>query len=352
MKSIAVIILSFFIISSAQSQCDCSNQGDLNASGTIDISDLIFFVDYSFNSGSEPFSDITCSLPNRGDLNCDNLVDISDIIYMVQYYFQNGFAPCDYCIIENFPQPGNVDSLTYQQVWDLYFTIFDNDSSVYNYINFPGVITDTASFYNGLYTSYFTQQKQFSKVSQIRLPLNVLNSIKQLPKSSFVIDSTQKALPSISFIPSFIDSNDIEYSPTTFTINDNFIQYDSMSESFHGGTGLIPSLAENFIEIMSSPPQDPTPQQITDFCGQDSLFINASLFAVRHNKNYTLFTFGNTYLNSYSNNFYIMNIKEYDCLTDTTKQYYLIFYHYYFTLHENSTLMTENKNNMIFYNEY
>lgn len=60
--------------------------GDANCDGTIDVSDLIFLVEYSFGSGPAPD-------PSGGDVNGDGVVDISDVIYLVDYSFNNGPPP-------------------------------------------------------------------------------------------------------------------------------------------------------------------------------------------------------------------------------------------------------------------
>ena len=65
--------------------------GDLDESGFIDIADLVFFVNYSFNAGPPP------SFLLAADLNCDVVIDIADIVYMVDYMFTGGPAPCNPC---------------------------------------------------------------------------------------------------------------------------------------------------------------------------------------------------------------------------------------------------------------
>ena len=65
--------------------------GDLDGSGFIDIADLVYFVEFSFNGGPPP------AFLLAADLNCDVVVDIADIVYMVEFMFGGGPAPCNPC---------------------------------------------------------------------------------------------------------------------------------------------------------------------------------------------------------------------------------------------------------------
>ncbi len=60
--------------------------GDANCDEMIDVSDLIYLVDYSFSSGPAPD-------PNGGDVNGDGTIDIADVIYLVEYSFNGGPPP-------------------------------------------------------------------------------------------------------------------------------------------------------------------------------------------------------------------------------------------------------------------
>jgi hypothetical protein len=63
--------------------------GDCNISGSVDIDDIMFLVNYVFLGGSPP-------VPlGVGDANCIGGIDIDDIIYLVQYVFVGGPSPCD-----------------------------------------------------------------------------------------------------------------------------------------------------------------------------------------------------------------------------------------------------------------
>jgi len=63
--------------------------GDANASGAIDIDDVIYLVSYVFQSGPAP------APPNSGDVNCAAGIDIDDIVYLIAYIFGGARAPCD-----------------------------------------------------------------------------------------------------------------------------------------------------------------------------------------------------------------------------------------------------------------
>ncbi|MEW5923746.1 MAG: hypothetical protein AB1746_07145 [Candidatus Zixiibacteriota bacterium] len=62
--------------------------GDVNGSGVLDISDLIYLVDHVNNDGPAPVP-----LPNAGDFDCSGGVDADDVYYLSDYMFNNGPAP-------------------------------------------------------------------------------------------------------------------------------------------------------------------------------------------------------------------------------------------------------------------
>jgi len=66
-------------------------RGDANASGGVDIDDVVYLIGYIFDSGPEPVCDKV-----SGDVNCSGGVDIDDVVYLIGYIFSEGPAPCDY----------------------------------------------------------------------------------------------------------------------------------------------------------------------------------------------------------------------------------------------------------------
>ncbi len=65
----------------------CALRGDMNHSGAIDISDVVYLVTYFFYGGPEP----PCL--DEADLNDSGTVDISDLTYLVNYMFNQGPLP-------------------------------------------------------------------------------------------------------------------------------------------------------------------------------------------------------------------------------------------------------------------
>jgi hypothetical protein len=61
--------------------------GDFNGDGAIDISDVVFLVNYLYISGPAP------DPLELGDVNCDGSVDIADAVYLVNYLFIGGPPP-------------------------------------------------------------------------------------------------------------------------------------------------------------------------------------------------------------------------------------------------------------------
>ena len=58
-----------------------SQKGDINDDGSMDISDLVYLVDYMFGNGPEP------PVMSSADCNDDGIVDIADLICFVDWWF-------------------------------------------------------------------------------------------------------------------------------------------------------------------------------------------------------------------------------------------------------------------------
>ena len=64
--------------------------GDVTGEGEINISDVVFLIDYLYRNGRAP------SPLFLGDVNCDSDVNIADVISLINYVFKNGPAPCSH----------------------------------------------------------------------------------------------------------------------------------------------------------------------------------------------------------------------------------------------------------------
>lgn len=66
-------------------------RGDCDASGQVDISDVVALVNYIFANGR-------IIVPKTvADSDCSAQVDISDAVYLINYIFGGGGAPCSLC---------------------------------------------------------------------------------------------------------------------------------------------------------------------------------------------------------------------------------------------------------------
>lgn len=61
--------------------------GDIIEDGLVDVSDLVFLVDYQFRSGPAPDD------PWTADIDGEPGIDVGDLVYMVDYQFRSGSAP-------------------------------------------------------------------------------------------------------------------------------------------------------------------------------------------------------------------------------------------------------------------
>jgi hypothetical protein len=62
--------------------------GDANGDGLVDISDVVYLLNYLFVHGPAPVPTL-----DAGDANCDRVVDASDLVYLLNYLFVNGPPP-------------------------------------------------------------------------------------------------------------------------------------------------------------------------------------------------------------------------------------------------------------------
>jgi hypothetical protein len=65
--------------------------GDVDGSGAVNISDVVYLLAYIFQGGSPP-------LPlSTGNVNCDQGINISDAVYLILFIFSGGLPPCAGC---------------------------------------------------------------------------------------------------------------------------------------------------------------------------------------------------------------------------------------------------------------
>ena len=68
--------------------------GDLNQSGGVSLSDVVYLVQYLFAGGPAPFS------PANADVDCSGKVRINDCVYLINYIFLGGSSPCAACTMK------------------------------------------------------------------------------------------------------------------------------------------------------------------------------------------------------------------------------------------------------------
>lgn len=64
--------------------------GDINSSGTISVSDVVFLINYIFSGGQAP------RVLASADTDCSHAISISDAVYLLRYIFAHGPSP-HYC---------------------------------------------------------------------------------------------------------------------------------------------------------------------------------------------------------------------------------------------------------------
>ena len=66
----------------------CSNA---DGSGSLDISDAVFLINFIFGGGPAP------NPLEAGDADCSGSINISDAVYLISFIFGGGPAPCATC---------------------------------------------------------------------------------------------------------------------------------------------------------------------------------------------------------------------------------------------------------------
>ena len=66
----------------------CNFAGDVDNSGTTNIGDVTFLVQFIFNNGPAPSNSASA------DVNCSGTINIGDVTYLVDLIFGNGPLPC------------------------------------------------------------------------------------------------------------------------------------------------------------------------------------------------------------------------------------------------------------------
>ena len=105
--------------------------GDADASGDVNIADVVYVVDYIFNGGPAP------SPYESGDVDCSGTINIADVVYLVNYVFVSGWpAPGADC------EDSDLLSKSNQQHADVWLeqTTDDDSSSVTVLVNSDAAI--------------------------------------------------------------------------------------------------------------------------------------------------------------------------------------------------------------------
>ena len=63
--------------------------GDANGDGEINVSDVVYLINYLFIGGPPP------QPLQAGDVNCDGTINVSDVVYLINYLFIGGPSPGD-----------------------------------------------------------------------------------------------------------------------------------------------------------------------------------------------------------------------------------------------------------------
>jgi hypothetical protein len=63
--------------------------GDADANGVVNVSDIVWMINFVFGDGPEP------SPLQAGDVDCNGSVNVSDVVFLINFVFGTGYDPCD-----------------------------------------------------------------------------------------------------------------------------------------------------------------------------------------------------------------------------------------------------------------
>lgn len=95
--------------------CACACAGDVNGDGVVNVTDVLWLMDYVISSGAPLGQLIGC--PQNGDWDCDGQIGILDVVACADLAFQRGPLPCNMC--DCYPYPANCPEWPAEapQVW-------------------------------------------------------------------------------------------------------------------------------------------------------------------------------------------------------------------------------------------
>ena len=64
------------------------SRGDANCSGSLNLLDVVYIINYLYKGGPEPIPDVLMA-----DVNCDGAISILDVNYIIDYLYNSGPAP-------------------------------------------------------------------------------------------------------------------------------------------------------------------------------------------------------------------------------------------------------------------
>ena len=67
------------------------NCGDVDQNMQVDITDVVFLINYVFAGGPAPQDNADANV------DCSSIVNVTDCVYMINYIFAGGPAPCEFC---------------------------------------------------------------------------------------------------------------------------------------------------------------------------------------------------------------------------------------------------------------
>jgi len=79
----------------ACNSCVCPHQGDLDGSGSINVTDVLTMIQIAFLNGTD-VRDLNCAR-TRSDMDSNGFVDVGDVLYAIKTAFINGPAALDPC---------------------------------------------------------------------------------------------------------------------------------------------------------------------------------------------------------------------------------------------------------------
>jgi len=254
--------------------CECPMPGDVDNSGTLNVSDLTYLVAYLFAGGPDPAVDSDCPSDNRGDVDCSMAVNVSDLTYFVAHLFQGGVPPCNPCY--DFLFDGSEVLSSDYVIWfdtNMYNATIGGTPSAFVYLNHPGVVSNAIDYLVGDTTvteSHAYVEDSDGSFLQVAASPATANVPADPPLAVAPASRQTDRVVRVNPWQTIVNGTQVEN--TSFTVQGNVVSFQGRTIDFGSPFPYgPPTIGELMIASATNPPNQPTAQEVAAACDGETL---------------------------------------------------------------------------------